>query len=384
MALAPPHSLERRRLLVRGVVQGVGFRPFVYQAARARGLTGSVRNDGRGVAIEAQGHPAALDDLTEALSHQAPSLARVESVASAPLQTRVEREFVIERSDRLGEGSLIPADVASCDGCLRELFDPGDRRYRYPFINCTQCGPRFTIVHAAPYDRLNSTMAAFEMCADCRREYEDPSDRRFHAEPIACPACGPKLTMPLEEAVDRLRHGQILAVKGLGGYHLACDAGNEGAVSTLRARKHREEKPFAVMAADRWAPVNRCPWAARSVPRPADPRTLAQLSAKEEALLRAPDRPIVLARRRPDAHRRAVEGLDDLRVGRPEGHHRVVGEALDDLHRVLLAAVDAVHAGGARADDLQVDEGAAGDAALDRLQGAAAAERLDVAVEELG
>jgi hydrogenase maturation protein HypF len=281
MPIAPPHSVERRRILVRGVVQGVGFRPFVHNLARDAGLTGFVQNDGAGVTIEIQGEARALDEFVGRVADRAPPLARVESLVTSRLAPREEPSFVIQASGDAGSGALIPADVATCDDCLRELFDRSDRRYRYPFINCTQCGPRFTIVRASPYDRVNTTMAGFSMCADCRREYEDPADRRFHAEPIACPACGPRLSMPLDRAIGLLHEGKILAVKGLGGYHLACDAANETAVARLRARKHREEKPFAVMAAD-----------------PHDQVELTQLEAE---MLRGPDRPIVLARRRPDA-----------------------------------------------------------------------------------
>jgi hydrogenase maturation protein HypF len=298
MTIAPPRTVERRRFVVRGVVQGVGYRPFVHRLAQAAGFTGFVLNDGDGVVIEAQGDAAALEEFSNALRSQAPALARVDSVAVWRVPPRAEAEFEIAESDHTAGGALVPADVATCQECLRELFDRDDRRYRYPFINCTQCGPRFTIVHAVPYDRPNTTMAGFEMCPDCRHEYEDPADRRFHAEPIACVVCGPRLSIPLEEAIELLRLGKIVAVKGLGGYHLACDASNEAAVARLRSRKQREEKPFAVMAADPWAPVNPCPWAALTVPRAADPRTLVELSDSEEALLRAPDRPIVLARRR--------------------------------------------------------------------------------------
>src|ERR671936_79726 len=220
--------MERRRFRVTGVVQGVGFRPFVYGLAHRHGL----------------------DAFGAGLRAEAPPLARVDAVVAEAAAPRGERAFTIAESAATGRTALVPADVATCDECLRELFDPDDRRYRYPFVNCTQCGPRFTIVVGVPYDRPLTTMAGFPMCADCRREYEDPADRRFHAEPIACPACGPRLSMPLEEAVALLRDGAILAVKGLGGYHLACDASNEDAVHALRARKHREEKPFALMAAE--------------------------------------------------------------------------------------------------------------------------------------
>ena len=194
---------------------------------------------------------------------------------------RGDAEFVIEASATTGGTAAIPADVATCDECLRELFDPDDRRFRYPFINCTQCGPRFTIVVGVPYDRPLTTMAGFLLCADCRREYEDPGNRRFHAEPIACPVCGPRLSLPLEHVVEALQAGSIVAVKGLGGYHLACDAANEETVARLRARKHREDKPFALMTT-----------------APAD---LVEIEQAEGELLRSRERPIVLLRRRADA-----------------------------------------------------------------------------------
>lgn len=273
--------MERRRLRVTGVVQGVGFRPFVHGLASRLGLAGFVLNDGAGVVVEAEGDAAALDALERGLRDEAPPLARVESVTGVALAPLGENGFRIDASAATARTALIPADVATCDDCLRELFDPGDRRYRYPFVNCTQCGPRFTIVTAVPYDRPNTTMAGFPLCAECRREYEDPADRRFHAEPIACPVCGPRLSIPLEEAVGLLRDGRIVAVKGLGGYHLACDATNEEAVARLRGRKLREDKPFAVMTSE--------------------PEALAEPTADEAALLRSRARPVVLVRARPDA-----------------------------------------------------------------------------------
>ena len=278
MASAPPGTIERRRLRITGVVQGVGFRPFVHGLASRLDLGGYVLNDGRGVVVEVEGEPVRLDEFASALRDDAPALARVGMLSSERIPVVGEPLFRIEESSGQAAGAAIPADVATCDRCLAELFDPEDRRYRYPFINCTQCGPRLTIVRHPPYDRQNTTMDRFEMCAACRAEYEDPSDRRYHAEPIACPDCGPRLSMSIEEAVQLLHAGAILAIKGLGGYHLACDARSEDAVSRLRVRKHREEKPLAVMSSD--------------------PQALAHLSDEEVRLLQGVERPIVLARRR--------------------------------------------------------------------------------------
>jgi hydrogenase maturation protein HypF len=302
MEVAPQVTLQRRRHEIGGVVQGVGFRPFVHRLAAEYGVSGFVLNDGRGVVVEAEGRADTLDAFAAALRERAPALARVETVSVIAIAPQGERGFAIALSPAVAGRAPVPADAPTCEDCLRELFDPADRRHRYPFVNCTQCGPRFTIVVRTPYDRPNTTMAGFPMCDACRAEYEDPADRRYHAEPIACPACGPRLSMPLEEAVGLLRRGAVVAVKGLGGWHLACDAGDEGAVARLRARKDREDKPFALMAADPWTEgPNRCQWAAHSVPRTADPRTLVELATAEEALLRSPAHPIVLARRRPGA-----------------------------------------------------------------------------------
>jgi hydrogenase maturation protein HypF len=270
--------MERRRFRVRGVVQGVGFRPFVFGLARGNALGGFVLNDGEGVVIEAEGPTESLERFAAALVAEAPPIARVEQVETERQLPRGETTFRIEASAARGGAALIPPDIATCDDCLRELFDPHDRRYRYPFVNCTQCGPRFTIVRGVPYDRALTTMAGFELCEACRREYEDPGDRRYHAEPVCCPVCGPQLTMPLAEAVARLREGAIVAVKGLGGYHLACDATSERAAAKLRARKYREDKPFAVMTTE--------------------PEALAHVHPEEQRLLRSRKRPIVLVRAR--------------------------------------------------------------------------------------
>jgi hydrogenase maturation protein HypF len=281
MATAPQPLLERRRFEIRGVVQGVGFRPFVHRLAHEHALAGFVLNDGEGVVVEAEGDPGMLDAFASALTAEAPALAAVTAMAVSPCAVAGTREFVVAPSAAGRSGALVPPDVATCDACLAELRDPDDRRHRYPFITCTDCGPRFTITRAVPYDRANTTMAGFAMCDDCRREYEDPTDRRFHAEPIACPACGPRLDLPVEEVVALLHDGAVVAVKGLGGWHLACDATSEDAVARLRTRKHREDKPFAVMTEA--------------------PSALAHLGPDEAALLSSRERPIVLLRRRADA-----------------------------------------------------------------------------------
>lgn len=284
----------RRRIRVRGAVQGVGFRPFVYRLAHELALSGWVYNDAEGVAIDLQGEARAVADLLARLHSEAPSLARISSVESEVDEPDDRANtFAIRASRRGPVRTSVTPDVAVCDACLAELFDSRDRRYRYPFINCTHCGPRYTITRALPYDRPQTTMARFALCPACRREYEDPADRRFHAQPNACPVCGPRLALtdsdgrpmdaaePVAGALARLRNGAILAIKGIGGFHLACDARNPASVARLRARKQREEKPFAVMVASA-----------------ASLAELVALSASERALLQRPERPVVLLGKR--------------------------------------------------------------------------------------
>jgi hydrogenase maturation protein HypF len=290
---------ERREVAVRGIVQGVGFRPFIYALAQRHGLAGWVCNNAEGVQIEVEGAPEALDRFVQCIEAEPPPLAVVEAVSWRPCAVREEQEFRIEASRADSRRRTpISRDVATCVACLQELFDPSDRRYRYPFINCTNCGPRFTITYAVPYDRATTTMAGFPMCPACQREYNDPADRRFHAQPNACPVCGPQVrlldrsgqAMPLrskdaiQQTADLLRQGAIVAIKGLGGYHLACDPFDAQAVSQLRGRKVRQDKPFALMARDL-----------------EQARTLCRIGPEEEALLTSPARPIVLLERREEA-----------------------------------------------------------------------------------
>ncbi|MEU7907710.1 carbamoyltransferase HypF [Actinoplanes sp. NPDC049118] len=290
-----PAGRVRRRFTVAGLVQGVGFRPFAYATAADLALTGSVANTADGVVIEAEGSEEAVREYARRLRADAPPLAMVTAVHEAPLVPEGGTGFTIAASSAGGRArTLASPDVATCDDCLAELRDPADRRYRHPFITCTNCGPRFTIITGLPYDRAATTMAGFTMCAACRAEYEDPADRRFHAQPIACADCGPRLELettdgarhpdPLRGARELLAAGRIVAVKGLGGYHLACDARNPAAVAELRARKRRGGKPFAVMVADLDTA-----------------RRLVTMTDDEERLLTGVRHPIVLLRRRAGA-----------------------------------------------------------------------------------
>ncbi|MBN1262497.1 MAG: carbamoyltransferase HypF, partial [Anaerolineae bacterium] len=306
------------RIAIAGVVQGVGFRPFVYNLAQRLGVRGWVRNHSGGVAIEAEAAPEILEAFTRALRDEAPPLAYIASLTWESIPLNGYAAFEIRQSERQpGQYQLISPDVATCPDCLRELLDPQDRRCRYPFINCTNCGPRFTIINDIPYDRPNTTMGVFPLCDDCAAEYRNPGDRRFHAQPNACPVCGPHIwwveSAPLQtasedelralatraptvhpgqeeteavlaQARDWLLEGKILAIKGLGGFHLACDATNPQAVEELRRRKRRPYKPFAVM-----------------VPTLADARRQCVVAPEAERAFSSPQCPIVLLDRRPDS-----------------------------------------------------------------------------------
>ena len=260
--LLPPTALRRRvRIRLRGIVQGVGFRPFVHNLASELNLGGYVLNSSAGLVAEVEGEPASLDRFIRTVTEQPPPLAWVQESECSELDVLGERSFAIRPSAAVtGEFALISPDVATCADCRSDVADPTNRRFAYPFTNCTHCGPRYTIIRDIPYDRPKTTMAPFTMCAACQAEYEDPRNRRFHAQPNACPACGPTLLgsgairwqrfRHLLEARRRLAAGEILAIKGLGGFHFACDARNPSAVARLRARKRRSDKPFALMARD--------------------------------------------------------------------------------------------------------------------------------------
>jgi hydrogenase maturation protein HypF len=334
-------SIPRVRVAIRveGTVQGVGFRPFVYSLATRLGLGGHVGNDADGVFAEVEGPSADVERFLAALERDAPPLARIERIVIKTMAPNGNIAFSISPSGPGGQRNTpVAADSAMCADCLRELADPADRRFGYPFINCTNCGPRFTIVRDVPYDRATTTMAAFAMCARCAAEYHNPADRRFHAQPVCCPACGPRLSLrsgdgtvlpgdPLASAAALLRQGQVLAVKGLGGYHLAVDAGCEAAAAALRARKHREDKPFAVMAEDLAAA-----------------RMLCEVDETSAALLTSPRRPIVLMPRRPGTVAAAVApGNRQLGVMLP----------YTPLHHLLLQAVSGpvVLTSGNRSDE---------------------------------
>lgn len=306
----------RRRIRVTGTVQGVGFRPFVYRIAKELDLTGYVLNDSLGVLIEAQGAQKSLDRFEQLLIDNAPDLAIVETVTSEELDPSSDKEFVILQSKDLGLAAApVSIDAATCDQCLIEIDDPHNRRYRYPFTNCTNCGPRYTIIKSVPYDRPFTTMSTFTMCDECQKEYDEPTDRRFHAQPNACPRCGPTLQLisprglvlstgddALKQTVSLLKEGLIAAIKGLGGYHLAVDASNDASVKLLRSKKGRWDKPFAVMVQD-------LAWA----------NQICELNAGAKALLSSPKRPIVTCAKKKDhsLSNAIAPNLDELGIFLP-------------------------------------------------------------------
>ncbi len=316
----------RKRIEIAGIVQGVGFRPYVYRLATEAGLAGFVTNTTAGVLLEVQGSRETVDRFLHRLPAEAPPLARIVALEARDLACNGEVGFRI-LSSRAGIAPhvLIAPDVALCDDCLRELFDPADRRYRYPFINCTNCGPRFTIVRDIPYDRASTSMSVFPMCAACQAEYDDPANRRFHAQPNACWDCGPRVALrdaagrpvptedPIFAAAEQLQAGGVVAVKGLGGFHLACDATNPQAVARLREGKRRVEKPFAVMTPDVAAAERLC-----------------EISAAECQLLLSAQRPIVLLRKR--------EGIPVAEGVAPRNHYLGVFLPYTPLHHLVFAA----------------------------------------------
>lgn len=317
---------EGLRIEIRGTVQGVGFRPWVYRVAREVGVGGRVRNHPQGVTVEAFGDEDELATLVARLRAEAPPPARVRELTTAPIPVEPVDDFVIDRSELDGQRALsIPPDLATCPDCEREIFDVTDRRHGYAFTNCTRCGPRFTIAVGVPYDRIATTMSTFTMCPECRREYTSVEDRRFHAQPNACPECGPELALwspagvridedPIDGAARRILEGGVVAVKGLGGFHLACDATARAPIDQLRARKRRDQKPFAVMVRDLAAA-----------------RACAAVTDEEAALLTSPERPIVLVRR--------IEGTPIAAEVAPDGDLLGLFLPYTPLHHLLLDAV---------------------------------------------
>jgi hydrogenase maturation protein HypF len=319
-----------RRLEASGIVQGVGFRPFVYQLAKKYDLKGDVANTSAGVTIYIEGALSSIEAFSHDLTQKNPPLSSITNISVYPEGVKDIQEFTISKSkNSIGKKALISPDVSVCEDCLRELFDPADRRYRYPFINCTNCGPRYTIIDDIPYDRPKTSMKHFQMCKRCQVEYDDPENRRFHAEPNACDVCGPHVTLydnvrrkietenPIEKAATLLKQGFILAIKGLGGYHLAADAENSDAVILLRKRKHREEKPLALMSAD----IEHI-------------RRYAQIQPEEQALLKSIKRPIVILKKK-------QPGTPDFKIlaGEVAPGNRYFGAMLPytPLHFLLLS-----------------------------------------------
>ncbi len=348
---------QRLRVIIHGAVQGVGFRPFVYRLATEMSLRGWVLNSSQGVFIEVEGERSALETFLLRLEREKPPRAIIQSLEFSFLDPVGYPDFTIRHSEEAGEKTvLILPDIATCPDCYREVEDPRDRRYRYPFTNCTHCGPRFTIIRALPYDRPNTSMAHFPLCPDCRREYEDPLDRRFHAQPVACPVCGPQVELwdgawscagdkAILEAARAVREGCILAMKGLGGFLLIADARNEEAVQRLRERKHREEKPFALLYPSLELVRKHC-----------------FVSPLEERVLTSPQSPIVLLRRR--------DTLEVCKAVAPGNPYLGVMLPYTPLHKLLMQELDfpVVATSGNRSDEpICIDE----NEALERLSGIA-------------
>ena len=342
-----PAATARKRIRLRGIVQGIGFRPFVYQLARRFQLHGHVRNTAEGVLLEVEGAPPTIDAFLWEVVHEPPPFARIEEAVATELEPTGETGFALRPSlDEKTQFALVSPDLATCEDCRRDFTDPRNRRFGYPFTNCTNCGPRYTIIHDIPYDRPLTTMAGFRMCPACQAEYDDPDDRRFHAQPNACPVCGPQLTLALPEAQRQLAAGRILAIKGLGGFQLACDAEDDAAVRELRRSKRRSDKPFALMAADLAAVEQFC-----------------LVSDADRGALVGPERPIVILPRRPGAGISESVAPDNPTLG--------VMLAYTPLHHLLFAGAPfraLVMTSGNRSEEPIVTRN---DEALQRLAGVA-------------
>lgn len=340
-------QVSRLRIHIKGTVQGVGFRPFVYRLATELDLSGWVRNSPGGVQIELEGNSDRLQQFTDRLPREKPALSHIDNMESTSHPSAGHSEFVVRESVHSGEieASILP-DIATCDECRQDILDPSNRRYRYPFTNCTNCGPRFSIIEALPYDRANTTMKRFVMCEECRMEYENPHDRRFHAQPNVCPNCGPHLELwdssgtvladhddALLQACNLIREGGILALKGLGGFQLIVDAGNHDAVQRLRERKDRPEKPLALMYSDLGAVENDC-----------------ELSELEKVTLTSTASPIVLLKRKP-CTQPAQQSISDLVA--PDNPYLGVMLPYTPLHYLLMAELDGpiVATSGNRSDE---------------------------------
>lgn len=314
-------GIKSKHIKVYGIIQGVGFRPFIYRLAKEYNLKGWVLNTSSSVEIEVEGEEDRIEAFINDIQAKKPPLARIEKIEIEETPLNQFQDFVIRESKEDSGYQLISPDIAVCEDCLRELFDPNDRRYRYPFINCTNCGPRFTIIKDIPYDRCNTTMSKFRMCKDCEEEYNDPMNRRFHAQPNACPVCGPKVWLegidtedPIKETARLLKNGYIVAIKGLGGFHLSCDATNSKSVRLLRERKKRGYKPFAIMMKDIETVKNYC-----------------YLSPEEEKLLLSPQAPIVLLK---------IKNLNDIsQEVAPNNNYLGVMLPYTPLHHILLREV---------------------------------------------